>query len=285
LLSYQHGFHAGNHADVIKHLSWIAVIHGLKRKNKPFTLYDTHGGAGCYSLTSAQAQKTNESHTGIKLLDPTKVNAELLRDYLELVMPYYAVEQYPGSPLIAANLLRQQDQLHAMELHPGEYKLLNYTLHGQDISEGQLHCHHRNGLEGVVALAPPSPNRGAILIDPPYEQLREYQDIVDCCQAVLKRWHQAQIVIWYPLLSARAEDKQGASEAMVEQLSQLGYPCLNLQLTVMDEEDDPGMYGSGICIINPAWQLDTKIAEALNEVAPQLATQATTSMEWLVPAP
>ncbi|WP_414827498.1 23S rRNA (adenine(2030)-N(6))-methyltransferase RlmJ [Alteromonas sp. H39] len=278
MLSYKHAFHAGNHADVIKHIGWIAVIDYLCKKNKPFTLFDTHAGAGQYSLDDDQASKNCEYESGIARLVDTAATDPLIEKYLALCGEFYQQRHYPGSPVIAASLLRDNDQLHVMELHPGEIPKLQASV--KRLARGQVHIHHRDGLEGLNALAPPSPVRGAALIDPPYELLSEYQSVTNTVSATLKKWAQAQIVIWYPLLSARAGQKSGCSERMVEKLAECGKTAFTAELHVADKAMDTGMYGSGLLFINPSWQLDTQLENALNTIAPTLGSDINVSVTW-----
>ncbi|MDC8831030.1 23S rRNA (adenine(2030)-N(6))-methyltransferase RlmJ [Alteromonas gilva] len=280
MLSYQHGYHAGNHADIIKHLCWVAVINRLKQKNKPFNLFDTHAGAGCYRLDSEQALKTGEFQSGIARLDNITAQDPLLQDYLRILSSYSSDNQYPGSPLIASHLLREQDALHVMELHPGEFDALKQSTR-QYRAQGQVHCHFRDGLAGLVALSPPQPNRGAVLIDPPYESRSEYQQVINTVKQCLKRWPQAQLLVWYPLLSARAGDKEGAGEAMCHTFGELNNNVLQIELRVTKNTPDAGMFGSGVCFINPAWQVETLICPALEEVLEYLGEDSEYSVNWL----
>ncbi|TPV60022.1 23S rRNA (adenine(2030)-N(6))-methyltransferase RlmJ [Aestuariibacter sp. GS-14] len=280
MLSYLHGYHAGNHADLIKHITWLAVLDKLHQKTKPFSLIDTHAGAGCYPLDGAQALKTQEFKRGVALLQNWKPEHPVLRRYQQVIGDFVARQQYPGSPLISVSQLRDNDQLHLMELHPGEFERLRGAIK-QYRGNGHSHVHHRDGLEGTIAMCPPKPNRGAILIDPPYEQRKEYNAVIAAVEQILKRWPQAQIVLWYPLLSERAGDKTGQSEAMCESLASLPHNVLKAELCVDDASSDTGMYGSGVCLINPAWQIDAVLTDILNELTPQMGVTATSTVRWL----
>ena len=278
MLSYQHAFHAGNHADVLKHLCWIGVIEHLKRKNKPFTLYDTHSGAGVYQLDDALASKTKEYQTGVDKIANVSTTHSLLNTYLDLCNGLLVERRYPGSPVISAKLKRASDTLHLMELHPAEYSKLDAAVGAMNLPN--VHTHHRDGFEGLVALTPPSPNRGAVLIDPPYERISEYNDVVAGVKKVLSRWQQAQLVVWYPLLSERAGEKAHARHHMCDALAKLAKPCFTFELNVFDNQPDTGMYGSGVCVINPSWQLDTQLAEAIAEITPLLSEDAQGTLTW-----
>ncbi len=279
MLSYQHAFHAGNHADVIKHLCWMGVINSLKKKDKAFTLYDTHAGAGSYNLNDTMSAKNKEYESGIARLVQHGAKSPLLREYLNLCQPFLSSHHYPGSPALSAMAKRESDTLHAMELHPAEFEKLEVNLN--KINKIHCHAHKRDGFEGLKALTPPKPNRGAILIDPPYEREVEYQDVVKCIDQVLKRWQQAQIIVWYPLLSMRAGHKHGASERMCAKLAELERPCFKAEICVSENTPDAGMYGSGVMVINPPWQLDEQLSDALDEVIPLMGAQAKINITWV----
>ncbi|MBD3584503.1 23S rRNA (adenine(2030)-N(6))-methyltransferase RlmJ [Salinimonas sp. HHU 13199] len=284
MLSYRHAFHAGNHADVLKHLAWLGVISHLKRKTKPFVLFDTHAGAGQYALDSEQAMLNREYDSGIARLDDVEPASALLSDYMAIVQPMMEAGIYPGSPGLAARAMRAQDAAHMMELHPAEFPALQSNLasfgssHGQN---GSIHLHHRDGLEGLIAMTPPTPNRGAILIDPPYEVKDEYGQVKTTLTTVLQRWQNAQAVVWYPLLSERAKEKAGLCQEMVQDIAKLGKNCFKAELTVTENTPDAGMYGSGVCIINPAWQLDEHLTQAMKEACLAIGPDARFSLQWL----
>jgi 23S rRNA (adenine2030-N6)-methyltransferase len=280
VLSYQHAFHAGNHADVIKHLCWMGVLNHLKKKNKPFTLFDTHSGAGVYDLGDELASKNKEFESGVVKIASVSATNDLLSDYISLCQSFLAENKYMGSPLLSAMLKRDMDSVHLMELHPAEYEKLSRAINPHKFSG--CHLHHRDGFEGLNALTPPKPNRGAILIDPPYERIEEYTDVVNAVERVLGRWKQAHIVVWYPLLSARAEKKAEAGERMRERLCELGIPSFKAELNVVENTADSGMYGSGVLVLNPPWQLDVNLSEAITTIVPYLGKDAHFALKWLV---
>ena len=279
MLSYQHAFHAGNHADVVKHLCWMGVLNSLKKKDKPFTLYDSHAGAGTYNLKDDMSAKNQEFLTGISALANVTPSADLLREYLAICNTFMSENCYPGSPAISAAEKRSDDVLHLMELHPAEHSKLEQNIKALRVKN--VRVHKRDGYEGLRALTPPKPNRGAILIDPPYERASEYNDVLKGVKDVFKRWQQAQIVVWYPLLSARAGAKHGASEKMLEQLTELGRPCFKAEICIAENEHDAGMYGSGVLVINPPWQLDQQLSCALLEAVKHMGPVASTNLTWL----
>ncbi|MDF2177544.1 23S rRNA (adenine(2030)-N(6))-methyltransferase RlmJ [Aliiglaciecola sp. CAU 1673] len=260
MLSYRHGYHAGNHADVLKHLCQLILLEKLAQKDKPFVYIDTHAGAGLYDLQSEQAQKTAEYEQGIdRLMQLQSANPHICR-YQALVGEYHQQHRYPGSPELAFRLCREHDSLQLMEWHNQE--VLNLKANFKD--RRNVHIHHRNGFEGLVALCPPKPARGMVLIDPSYELPQDYVEVVESVKAAQKRWAGGTFAIWYPML-AKARDK---SQTMLDGLSQLPVEqVLNIQLWVGAQPDDFGMYGSGMVIINPPWQFDEQV-ESLLQVLP-----------------
>ncbi|MDU0355179.1 23S rRNA (adenine(2030)-N(6))-methyltransferase RlmJ [Paraglaciecola aquimarina] len=289
MFSYRHSFHAGNHGDVLKHLCQLIILSKLKEKDKPFTYFDTHSGAGVYHLDSTESLKTREFQSGIAKLTDVSTNNELLAQYLKMVMGYSKFNQYPGSPEIAHNLLRAQDDIVLMEWHNNEYENLKSNINGRNIS-----IHHRDGFEGLLAMTPPKMKRGMVLIDPPYELATEYKQVVETVVKAYKKWSTGIYAIWYPLIKDRKENaeqftsassKQGQSQAMLQALSRQDFKnLLQVELRVTSEEQAEGMYGSGLLIINAPWQLDTQLASALKEMAPQLASDAKGSfaINWLI---
>jgi len=290
LFSYRHGYHAGNHADVLKHICQMLIIDKLKQKDKGFTYIDTHSGAGLYDLTSEQSLKTNEFKQGIsKLADYAGVQETILA-YQELTSQYVKCHQYPGSPEIARMLMREQDKLHLMEWNNQEVINLKRQIKGPNVS-----VHHRDGYEGLIAMTPPELKRGLVLTDPSYETPEDYQLVVDSISKAYKRWPTATYAIWYPLLSKRdasqsdgferATTKHKKSQKMLEALSQQDFKnVLQVELAVQDPDTFAGMYGSGMAIINAPWQLDVQINDCLAEATPVMAQskQASFQVNWLV---
>lgn len=256
----------------------MGVIEHLKKKNKPFTLFDTHSGAGKYQFEETTMAQNKEFESGISKLESiSQTRSSLLNNYLSIVKPFYDESSYPGSPLISQSLLRENDTLHLMELHPAEFDKLQHVMKRRS----GCHLHKRDGFEGLLALTPPRPNRGAVLIDPPYERFQEYQDVSRTLKKMFGHWEQGIVVIWYPLLSARAGKKHGASEVMYEVLGDLAKTSFVAELVVEDASDDNGMYGSGVCVLNPPWQLDEHLSSALDELTTVMGDDVTSSLRWL----
>ena len=289
LLSYRHSFHAGNHGDVLKHLSQMLLIDKLKSKDKGFCYFDTHSGAGVYQLNSEESRKTNEYKNGIDRLTGLSVKNSAVSQYLSLVSAYKEFNQYPGSPEIAKSMLRPQDKIVLMEWHNQEIKNLKSNMGGKNIA-----IHHRDGYEGLLALTPPDMQRGMVLIDPSYEVANEYQQVVDTVTTAYKKWNSAIYAIWYPLISDRKTSntsfdssisKKGKSEDMLASLSEHSFKnILKIELCVTDSNEAGGMYGSGMLIINAPWQFDKQIKASLQELTPLLAqsNNASYSVDWLI---
>lgn len=276
MLSYKHAFHAGNFADVLKHLCWLDIIDYLGKKAKPFSLYDTHSGAGRYALDSDSALKTREFENGIDALVGGTFDDPLVTRYLQLCVHYREAGHYPGSPVIALEALTRSEDVHLMELHPNEHQLLKANTRPWP----HAHVHHRDGFEGLLALTPPANRRGAVLIDPPYERKEEYGQVVDTVKQLLHRWQQAHVIVWYPKLSARAGEKSGAAEKMVARLAALADAAFTAELCITDNQQDAGMYGSGVLVMNPPWQCDTRLSDAVDTIMPVLPESASYACHW-----
>lgn len=248
MLSYRHAFHAGNHADVLKHCVLTLIIEYLKQKEKPFWYIDTHAGAGLYRLDSSEAQKNAEFAGGInKVLE----RRAAMPDFLQ---PYFAVldavncessNSYPGSPLFAAHLLRDQDRLRLFEMHPQDSRILNDNLS----HDSRAVLATGDGFAALKALLPPPPRRAFVLIDPPYELKEDYARVVTSMQVALRRFATGTYAVWYPLLP-RAD-----ATRLPQQLAALPASSLRIELRVSEPEGEFGMYGSGMFVINPPWLL------------------------------
>jgi len=262
MLSYRHTFHAGSHADVLKHFIEVQLLRYLAQKDKPFWYIDTHAGAGCYSLDSGYATQNAEHESGIELLWECDDLPAPLADYVALVKhfnPDGKLKLYPGSPLVALNLIREQDRMRLYELHPADNEILQQTFAGLG---AQVLIQSADGFSALKALLPPPPRRALVLIDPPYEDKQEYQRVVTALREGLKRFANGIYAVWYPQLQ-RAEARQ-----LPEMLKQLPVKSwLNVALSVQAKSADGfGMHGSGMFILNPPWLL----RGVLQEVMPYL---------------
>ena len=259
MLSYRHAFHAGNHADVLKHTVLTLVIEYLKQKEKPFWYIDTHAGAGVYALDSSEAKKNAEFKTGIEcLLEHRDELPELLQPYLTAIddLRRAVPRGYPGSPMFAEYLLRADDRLRLFELHPQDHELLNNNL----AKDRRVHIAQNDGFAGLKALLPPPPRRAVVLIDPPYELKEDYAHVVRALQDALQRFSNGTYIVWYPLLS-RPE-----SQRLPKNLAELAVPSLRVELKVENPKGEFGMFGSGLFVVNPPWIL----RDQLNILLPTL---------------
>ncbi|WP_100641501.1 23S rRNA (adenine(2030)-N(6))-methyltransferase RlmJ [Alteromonas facilis] len=277
MLSYKHAFHSGNHADVLKHVILLSTINKFSQKAKPFCVIDTHAGAGLYAMSDEQVQLNKEYESGIAKVSDYSSQLHDIKQYVEIISTYKQQGLLPGSPVIAADVLREQDELTLMELHPNEYEKLKKTKR-----LASAHIHNRDGFEGLLAITPPRIRRGIVLIDPPYEQLEEYQKVEECISALLTRWPNVCVLLWYPLLSARAKAKSGRSEKMLQKLADNATSgAFYAQLLVDTKTSDTGMYGSGILALNPPWQLFETARDITAELSQQLNACEHT-VEWLI---
>lgn len=271
MLSYRHAFHAGNHADVLKHYVFSLVLDYFNQKPKPYWVIDTHAGAGMYALTSEFAQKNAEFESGIARLLEVKSLPESLQQYVDIIKSCNQNNQlafYPGSPKIAESFFRADDKLRLFELHPSDFKLLAENFKGR-----QAKIEMQDGFSGIKACLPPPTKRAVVLIDPPYELKDDYQRVVDCMQDSLKRFATGTYLVWYPLLQ-RPEPL-----AMVQAFTELQpNNYLNVSLSIQAPSADGfGMFGSGMFIINPPWTLPKMLDESMPLLCDLLALDSSAS--------
>jgi 23S rRNA (adenine2030-N6)-methyltransferase len=259
MLSYRHAFHAGNHADVLKHFVLVQLGRYLARKDKPFWIIDTHAGAGLYALDTGYATQLKEYESGIGTLWSRQVLPAALADYVDQVRacnPDGRLRFYPGSPWLALQTLRPQDRLRLFELHSSDSKILqeNFGTQGRQVSVATA-----NGFDALKALLPPPPRRALVLIDPPYETRDDYSRVVAALNEGLARFATGIYAVWYPQLS-RPEAQQ-----LPDRLKRLPIKnWLHVALTVhTPSADGYGMHGSGLFIINPPWTLHRTLAEIM----------------------
>ena len=270
MLSYRHAFHAGNHADVLKHLILLQIAEYMGEKPAPFWIIDTHAGAGRYALESAHASKLGESRDGVGRLWDRKGLPPAAVDYLEFVKmlnPDGQLRHYPGSPWLASQLLRESDRLRLSELHSTDVKLLQECFKG---AGRQVTITAGDGFAGLKAILPPPTRRALVLIDPSYETRDDYVNVVKGLQEALKRFATGTYALWYPMLSKLESRK------LPDRLKGLGATSwLHVTLEVSaPTKDGFGMNGSGMFIINPPWTLEKKLHETLPKLTEILAQDA-----------
>ena len=273
MFSYRHAFHAGNHADVLKHATLVAVLQHLTQKEGALQIVDTHAGAGLYKLDSNSAATSAEADDGSNaLLSHIEANGKgdvpaLLTAYLGMLRQFNggkAINMYPGSPLIAGELLRSQDRVMAFEVHPTDHRLLRTTLE-QAKSRAKLQMDRKDGFEGVRALLPPVSRRGLVVCDPSYELKTDYADVVTMATEALKRFATGSMLIWYPLVGrAEAHDlprklKNTAGKAGKSWL----HATLQVRAGAAGQGTGGGLGASGVFVVNPPHTLKAQLQEAL----------------------
>ncbi|MCP5207209.1 MAG: 23S rRNA (adenine(2030)-N(6))-methyltransferase RlmJ [Hahellaceae bacterium] len=263
MLSYRHGFHAGNHADVIKHLTVVLCCEHLAKKDKPFWYVDTHAGAGMYDLNSEMSRKNEEHLQGVFALLQDPKCPEVFADYLRLVKASRDTvrQAYPGSPWFAAQMMRRSDHLDLYELHPADQKRLEQVFE----RDRRAKVHKKDGYLCLKTVFPPPPRRALVLIDPPYEQEREYQSVLQSLSDGIGRFSTGVYIVWYPLIQRPGSPKNKSSEKLVKQIkTRFSQEQLHVQLIM--NKDQEGMYGSGLAIINPPWGLKEQLESALKYI-------------------
>jgi 23S rRNA (adenine2030-N6)-methyltransferase len=259
MFSYRHGFHAGHHADVLKHLVLVEMLAYLTIKDSPLWFVDTHAGAGAYSLESKFAQKLGEFKGGIGRLWgrndlPSAVTAYLSQ--VRALNPDGALRSYPGSPQIALQMTRPQDRLQLFELHPTESAVLKkyFSKAGRRVS-----VQAADGFAGLKAVLPPPSRRGLVLVDPSYEDKADYRKVVAALRDALHRFATGTYAVWYPQVQRQE------SQDLPGQLKQLAAgDWLHVWLRVMKPaEDGLGLHGSGMFVFNPPWKLEQSLRAAM----------------------
>lgn len=278
MLSYRHGFHAGNQADVLKHLVLLAILRYYTEKDKPLTYLDTHAGAGQYALFEGYALKNREFDAGIGKLWAVHRSAvpELVSDYLSVVGCFNggdALKIYPGSPLIALAALRDQDRLILCERHNREIAILKQNIPEQK----NVVCVHEDGFLKVKSSLPPPSRRGVILHDPSYETLSDYSDVVKAVREGLSRFATGCYVVWYPILPRRQ------SRQLPQLLQNIAPSWCHITLSMSPRFDVQGLLGSGVFVINPPWQLPNQFKSLMPWLAACLHPDLDYSVDQHIP--
>jgi 23S rRNA (adenine2030-N6)-methyltransferase len=272
-MNYRHAFHAGNFADVLKHVILAQVIDHLKQKPAPFRVIDTHAGAGRYDLGSDAAQRTGEWRTGIGRLlaqDVPPAMAEILAPYLEAIRAENGgtlapLARYPGSPAIARHLLRRSDQLVVNELHPDDHAALARAFAG----DPQTKVLAIDGWTALRSLLPPKERRGVVLVDPPFEVPGDLSRLAEGLQDAVRRFETGIFLLWYPIKDAKR------TRTFLSRLGDLGYAkLLAAELLIRRPADPDLLNGCGVAILNPPFRLAEKLGTALPYLADRLGSAA-----------
>ena len=283
-MNYRHHFHAGNFADVMKHVLLLQLLSRLNTKDKPYRYIDTHGGAGKYDLSTAEAQKSGEFLNGIhrlvKLDDSIKRNApEGVKQYLKVVEDMRAGSgkgAYPGSPWFALEGMRDIDQATIFEMQRDVFQQLYYN-----IRDKRAGLHERNAYEGLLGVIPPKEKRGLVMIDPPYEiERKDFPQLVELMVAAYKKWPTGVFAVWYPI----------KDRAMIERFEKKMIKTgirrqLVCEICVWPDDTPVGLNGCGLLVINPPWKFSQDADEALQWLFPHLRMQDTgghAAVRWLV---
>jgi 23S rRNA (adenine2030-N6)-methyltransferase len=259
MLSYRHAFHAGNHADVLKHAVVVQLLHYLGKKDKAYWYIDTHAGAGAYALREGYATRNAEFDTGIGKLWGRSDLPPMLSDYVDEVAalnPDGDLRFYPGSPYLAWRLMREQDRMRLFELHSTEIDVLRHRFHD---AGRRVMIYAGDGFDGIKPLLPPPPRRALVLIDPSYEDKRDYSRTIKCVEDGLERFATGTYAVWYPQVT-RPE-----SQRFPEQLKRLQEKnWLHVSLSVKRPPHDGfGLFGSGMFIVNPPYTLVAALKETM----------------------
>jgi 23S rRNA (adenine2030-N6)-methyltransferase len=273
-VNYRHAFHAGNFADVHKHVVLLALLERLKQKPKPLFYLDTHAGRGWYDLRAEDATRGGEWREGIaRLASRPAQSADLLR-YLRATHAAGATPtHYPGSPVLALEALRAGDRAVLIEQQPAEAQALQQSTLGK--RNVAVVC--GDGYAALNTYLPPRENRGLVLIDPPYEAESEFADAERALRLALSRWPNGVFALWYPLKAGSQAQRLNAA------LRSSGLrKLLRLELTVRPADSPIGLNGSGLVIANPPWKFDAEVNSTLEELHAALSDSGDSHVEWLV---
>lgn len=267
MLSYRHAFHAGNHADVLKHIIQLAILDHLAQKPKPFWYIDTHAGAGIYSLFDRYAAQHKEFNTGVGRLWNEPDLPPVLHTYMQAVRalnPDGRLAFYPGSAWLAHHVMPKQSRLKLFELHPTDYAALSDCFVQLKSRAQVFAC---DGFSGLKTMLPPPPRRAFVLIDPPYEDKEDYMKVPSVVQQALKRFATGVYAVWYPKLSREVTRQL---PAILKQLPVKQW--LHATLSVKAPAPNGyGMHGSGMFVLNPPWTLRRLLEDVLPFLTNKLA--------------
>ena len=271
MLSYRHAFHAGNFADVLKHIVLLEITTHLLKKDKPFDYIDTHAGAGMYDLKSYEASKLAEFKRGIGLLNA--LDYPELSDYFKVIESVNRtpgkLDYYPGSPYFALSMMRPQDRAHLYELHGKDYTSLKNLISSENQLAADVQVHEKDGYAGLMRLLPPASRRALVLVDPSYEVKSEYQNMIDTVIKAYQKFATGIYAIWYPVVD----------RARVKQIDNILYKSgirdiQRFELSLSEDTTERGMTASGMWVINPPWGLFNTMQSVLPKLKRDLAAGA-----------
>ena len=276
-MNYRHAYHAGNHADVLKHIVLARIFALMARKDTPFAYLDSHSGIGLYDLLGDEASRTGEWESGIGRLYGRDDVPELLQDYLGVVSalnPDGGLEFYPGSPELGRRLTRPQDRVMLNELHPEDGRLLKANMAG----ERRIAVHQGDGWLLPRAFLPVPEKCGVLLIDPPFEQPDDLERCVTALDEAIGRMRQTVVAIWYPIKDRRQLKR------FYQRLEKSSAPkLLRVELCVHPADTADRLNGSGLVIANPPWPLDEELRGLLSWLAETLAqSEGSSQVDWLI---
>jgi 23S rRNA (adenine2030-N6)-methyltransferase len=278
-MNYRHAFHAGGFADVHKHSVLTRVLLHLRLKPAAFRVIDTHAGAGGYDLSGPEPSRSGEWHDGIERLWQARGRRavhELLAPYLDVVAafnPNGELRIYPGSPLIAKNLMRPQDRLIACEIEPGSAALLAAALRGDHRAKALA----IDGWTAAGAYVPPKERRGLVLIDPPFEDAADFTQLSNALSAAHRKWPTGIYLLWYPIKD------RGAPDALARRLKRLNVPSiLRCEMTIGAPRAEGGLVGSGLIVVNPPFTLERDLRAVMPVLCAILSPEAAARTDWLV---
>ena len=267
MLSYRHSFHAGNFADVLKHIILIKILVYLGKKDKPFCCIDTHAGPGDYALNEDYALKNREFENGIAKLWQRDDLPESVANYVNFIKKFNnanGLSRYPGSPLIIKQFLRNKDRLFLHELHSTEIQLLNAAVS----RDRRIKVFHADGLKNGVGLLPPNEHRGMVLIDPSYEIKSDYNLVIETLIQMHKRFATGTYVLWYPVV------ERNRNQQLERAIKTSGIKNVQLfELGIKTDTYEHGMTASGMIVVNPPWTLAAEMQQTLPWLAEVLGIE------------
>ncbi|MGA7070584.1 23S rRNA (adenine(2030)-N(6))-methyltransferase RlmJ [Bradyrhizobium sp.] len=268
-MNYRHAFHAGNFADVIKHIVLVRILLYLQEKNAAFRVIDTHAGAGVYDLAGEEAERGGEWLTGIARIMQARFSESalpLIKPYLDIVRAFNPqpgqLTAYPGSPLLARALLRPQDRMTACEVEAKARKALIEALR----RDTQARVVDLDGWTALPAFVPPNERRGLVLIDPPYEQKDEFERLAAAFSEAYAKWPTGSYLLWYPAKSRRATDELARQVAYAVGQARPPGKCLRVEFSVAPQTAGTGLSSAGLLIVNPPWTLAAELKTILPEL-------------------